>query len=90
MVERDNSGLLGNNNKWEKANDPNKRGSCMVGGVEYWISGWDKENQYGPFTSLSFTRKDAAFGGAPKPQRSEPTGRPAPRPDYEQDDIPFN
>lgn len=56
--ERDNSGLLGINDRKERDAHPDRKGSCMVGGVEYWVSGWDKENQYGPFISLSFTRKD--------------------------------
>lgn len=90
---RDNSGLLGINDRKEKDSHPDRKGSCVVGGVEYWVSGWDKENQYGPFISLSFTRKDE------KPSHQKGTvpvtNRPAPqkttsRPDESfTDDVPF-
>ena len=58
--QKDNSGLLGLNDRKEKDSHPDHKGSALIGGVEYWISGWNKENQYGPFISLAFQRKDAA------------------------------
>ena len=32
-------------------------GSCVINGVEYWISGWRKEGSRGPWLSLAFEPK---------------------------------
>lgn len=91
---KDDSGLLGLNDRKEKESQPDHKGSCMINGVEYWVSGWNKENGYGPFISLSFTRKDAApnfkNGTVPVQQRA-PASRPAPSRQFDNfdDDIPF-
>jgi hypothetical protein len=89
--KRDNSGILGLNDRKEKDSHPDHKGSCTINGVEYWVSGWNKENGYGPFISLSFTPKDA------KPSHRKdtvPVQRQAPastRPKFDNfdDDIPF-
>jgi hypothetical protein len=90
--ERDNSGLLGLNDRKEKDSHPDHKGSCMIDGVEYWVSGWDKENQYGPFISLAFQRKDAKpdfqKGTVPVTDRRPAKPAPPPRNDFD-DDIPF-
>lgn len=89
---RDNSGILGENAKKTQPNHPDKKGSCMIDGVEYWISGWSKSGQYGAFDSLAFQRKDAPFGGAPKKKVvNEPNRQPPPIKKFDDfdDDIPF-
>lgn len=65
---RDNSGTLFRNEKKEKDTHPNMNGTCMIDGVEYWISAWTKEGAKGRFQSLAFKRKEpkaATGGGAP-------------------------
>lgn len=54
---RDNSGSLSKNDKKTQENHPDVRGKATINGVEYWISGWKKDGQFGKFTSLSFTPK---------------------------------
>jgi hypothetical protein len=55
------------------------QGSCLIDGVEYYISAWTKEGSRGRWQSLAFKRKDA-----------KPDAKPAPT-SIEQmdDDIPF-
>lgn len=70
MAEYDNrnTGALFNNDKKEKPNHPDMRGSSTIvspsGEVfEVWTSGWFKTSKAGQeFISLAFTLKDAAGG----------------------------
>ena len=64
--KRDNSGSLSRNTRKEKDTHPDVSGSCVIGGKEYWISGWRKENDKGPWTSLAFKPKEAPAAEAPK------------------------
>jgi hypothetical protein len=58
--QRDLSGSLFKNDKREKDTHPNLTGTVMIGGVEYWASGWTKERNNGEkWISLSFKPKDA-------------------------------
>lgn len=53
------SGSLFKNNKREKDTHPNATGSCLINGVEYWVSAWTKKDKNGnPWQSLAFTPKD--------------------------------
>jgi hypothetical protein len=64
--QKDMSGSVFNNGKKEKDTHPDRTGSCMIDGIEYWISGWVKKDKNGnPWMSLAFKRKDAV-----QPQRS--------------------
>lgn len=56
--QRDNSGSLFLNDRKEKDNHPDFKGTAMIDGVVYWISGWSKQGQRGDFQSLAFKRKD--------------------------------
>lgn len=78
---RDLSGSLFKNDKREKDTHPNLTGTVMIGGVEYWASGWTKERANGEkWISLSFKPKEA---------RAE-TAAPAPASAYDDDsDVPF-
>lgn len=76
---RDMSGSLSKNDKKEKESHPDIKGRATIGGVDYWISGWQKENERGKWYSLSFTPKDAA-NDQPAPRASKPAA---------DDDIPF-
>ena len=62
------SGSLFKNQKKEKDTHPNAQGSCLIDGVEYWISAWVKEDKNGnKWQSLAFKRKDEA---KPEPKKS--------------------
>lgn len=39
-------------------NYPDHRGSLNVNGVEYWVSGWNKDTAKGPMISLSVQPKN--------------------------------
>ena len=60
MAERkNNSGALFANDRKEKDTHPDSKGSAMIDGKEYWISGWTKTGEKGKFISLSFEPKEA-------------------------------
>jgi hypothetical protein len=82
--QRDLSGSLFKNDKREKDTHPNLTGTVMIGGVEYWASGWTKERGNGDkWISLSFKPKEARNGdGYP---RQNPLNDPHPV----DDEIPF-
>jgi len=66
--QKDNSGSLFKNDK-QQPNHPDYKGSCMVDGVEYWMSAWIKPTKDGSGRWMSF-----AF--QPKEQ-AKPKARPA-------------
>ena len=69
--QRDMSGSMFGNDRKETANHPDFKGSCMVAGVEYWVSGWSKAPEgKRAYTSLAFTKKEPRVEGQPEPQRS--------------------
>ena len=74
---RELSGSLFKNEKKTEEKHPQMQGSCLIEGVEYYISAWTKEGAKGRFQSLAFKRKDA------KPE-SKPTSI-----EQMDDDIPF-
>lgn len=81
---KDNSGAIFAAREKKNPNWPDREGSAMIGGVEYWVSGWLKTDKAGkPFLSLAFK---------PKEQRNQPAPRgsagSAPARD-ESSDIPF-
>ncbi|MBG6242963.1 MAG: hypothetical protein EKE20_14595 [Candidatus Symbiopectobacterium sp. Dall1.0] len=49
-------GILGMNNAKQKDTHPDRRGRCMIKGIWYWMSGWDKISSTGSsYSSLAFT-----------------------------------
>lgn len=66
---KDMNGSIFVNDKKTKENHPDRRGSCKIDGVEYWISGWLKDSNGKKWMSLSFTKKEEQQGGQAK---SEP------------------
>lgn len=69
-----NTGSLFVNNSKESDKHPDRRGSALIDGVEYWCDGWLKKSQAGvPWLSLSFKRKDQK--AAPKPASKPPAWR---------------
>ena len=77
---KNNSGSMFLNQKKEKDSHPDRTGSALIDGVEYWISGWVKKDKNGnPWMSLAFKRKEIK----PDSVRREVE-------DDLNDDIPFN
>ena len=83
--QRDNSGSIFRNEKKEKENHPDYKGSAMINGVEMWMSSWLKTGANGTkFMSFSFQPKEQ--------QQAQPAARakpaPAAAPEFD-DDMPF-
>jgi hypothetical protein len=74
---RELSGSLFKNDKKTEEKHPQMQGSCLIEGVEYWVSAWTKEGAKGRWQSLAFKRKD-----------SKPADKPASASD-DDDLIPF-
>ena len=75
---RELSGSLFKNEKKTEEKHPQMQGSCLIEGVEYWVSAWTKEGAKGRWQSLAFKRKDA-----------KPDAKPAPASIDDDDSIPF-
>jgi hypothetical protein len=57
--QRDMSGSLFINKRKTTERHPDRNGSCMIDGTEYWVSGWLKKTKAGdPWLSLAFTPKE--------------------------------
>ena len=55
----DMKGSLGRNEKREPGSrQPEYKGSAVIEGREYWISGWVNENERGKYFSLNFQAKE--------------------------------
>ncbi len=52
-----NRGSFSKNTRKEKDSHADIKGKATIDGVEYWIDGWQKENDKGVWYSLSFTPK---------------------------------
>lgn len=72
-MANDGNGLISRNKRKEKDTHPDLKGSATIDGAEYWVSGWNKSNQYGPFISLSFEKKQEQKPRNPAPDA--PAGR---------------
>ena len=66
------SGSLFKNEKKEKDSHPSLQGSALIGGVEYWVSGWTKEGKKGKWISLAFKKKEGTVVAKPKEDLDTP------------------
>lgn len=77
-MKKDNRGALFVNDRKEKETHPDFKGSAIIGGSEYWISGWRDESSKGvKYHALSFEpknspAKDAGYKKAKQSVQSEP------------------
>jgi hypothetical protein len=79
--QRNNSGVLFKSDRKEKPNHPDYRGSIVVDGNNYWISGWIKEGKNGKFMGLAVSPKEE--------QTSQPQSKPKSGFDDMDSDLPF-
>ena len=91
--QRELSGSIFVNDDKQKETHPDFKGSALIDGKAYWVSGWKKKTGAGKtWLSLSFKAKDAQpkadadpLGDAPKSQGAAPK----PKDDFGDSDIPF-
>lgn len=87
--KRDMTGTIFKNDKREKDTHPNATGSCVIDGVEYWVSAWTKDGAKGKFQSLSFKRKDERASEIRR-EAEHPGSSYGQQPaDFGSDEIPF-
>jgi hypothetical protein len=55
--QRENSGSLFKNERKERDTHADYTGTCLIGGVEYYMNAWLKEGKKGKFFSFSFKPK---------------------------------
>lgn len=60
--QKDNSGALFVNDRKESDKHPDRTGTAMIDGREYYVSGWLKKGAKGTFLSLAFKPKEAKQG----------------------------
>ena len=78
FTQNPNSGSLFKNDRKEKENHPDYKGSALVDGREYWVAAWIKKSKAGKtFMSMSYQLKD------------EQTKQVEPGPTDLDDEIPF-
>jgi hypothetical protein len=87
--QRDFTGAVFVNDRKEKDEHPDRAGSAMIAGVEYWISGWLKKSSRDgkPYLSLAFKPKNAD-AAQPKNKTAQPAGGGSAARDLD-DEIPF-
>tara|TARA_R110000744_G_scaffold161142_1_gene277623 strand:- start:237 stop:503 length:267 start_codon:yes stop_codon:yes gene_type:complete len=83
--QKDNTGAMFVNDKKESETHPDRKGSALIGGVDYWVSGWVNTSKIGTkYMSLKFSTKDEQQQAAP--QQTAPQAKPV---DNFDEDIPF-
>lgn len=84
--QKDNSGAMFVNDKKESETHPDRKGSAMIGGVEYWVNGWINESKSGTkYMSLKFSPKDEVQSkGVQQAKAAVQQSQ-----DFGDDDIPF-
>ena len=66
---KDNTGSIFVNDRKTEDTHPDRTGSAMIGGTEYWVHGWLRKSTKGAqYLALSFRPKDAQAAGQSKPQ----------------------
>lgn len=78
------SGTIFNNERKEKETHPDRTGRCLIGGRQYYISGWIKEGKNGKFLSLAFKPVEE-HGQEDQTQRQparQPQGKASPQRRY--------
>ena len=85
-----NRGILSRNDRKEKAEHPDMKGSVNIDGVEYWVSAWKRDEDAKPNSPV------LRFAFKPKDEQRKTPGKQseefqAPKPSADFDDaIPFS
>ena len=84
--QKDGEGSLFVNDRKQTSQHPDYSGSILIGGTEYWLSGWKKSSKDG-------TKKYLSLSARPKVQKSPSAPKAEPKedgPNYDLDDaLPF-
>jgi len=83
MADFDNNmtGVLFLNDRKDTEKHPDRKGSCEINGLRYWVSGWNRQTKRGDTISLKFEPAQKAVDALPsEPKQNDP--------DFD-DDIPF-
>ena len=92
--QKDNSGSIFVNDRKEKDTHPDRSGTARINGVDYWVSGWLKQDKNGkPYMSMSFKPKDANQLASLRDELNAKSPQAPARghgPDPLGDDIPFS
>ena len=84
--QKDNSGSIFVNERKQNDKQPDRTGTAMIDGKEYYVSGWLKNGKRGPWLSLAFKPKEEARA----PRREAAPAATAERwSDTLDDDLPF-
>ena len=79
---KDFSGQVFVNDRKQSDNQPDRKGKAMIDGKMYWVSGWIKQGNNGPWLSLAFTLMEEQGNNAPPqqqaPQRQQQRQAPPP------------
>ena len=74
---KENSGSMFVNTKKLSDSHPDRNGTALIGGVEYYVSGWIKETKSGDkWLSLAFKRKEQALSKPPPSIKDDEDGIP--------------
>lgn len=88
--KRDNSGALWKNKRKKQENHPDFQGEALIGGREYWVSGWARESQQGNrYTSLAFKPKPEYRAPQSNAQPNPPKAREPGSDDEDPGDMPW-
>lgn len=85
--QRELSGSVFVNDDKQKETHPDFKGSALIDGKAYWVSGWKKKTGAGKtWLSLAFKAKDGAQSEVPNPKEKPGSVSVSPPID---DDLPF-
>jgi hypothetical protein len=70
--QRDNSGGIWVNDRKSEESHPDRTGSALIGGREYWVNGWLRKTKDGkPYLSLAFKPKQESSGDTSRKQNAD-------------------
>ena len=92
--KKDMSGSLFRNERKETDNHPDWAGYIIIGGVEYWLNGWEKSGAKGLFFSLAAKPKQERAAEIKRGYQGKQQGMYSNEPDerdspLDSDTIPF-
>lgn len=87
--EQKDGGYIYKNDKKTESKHPDVKGSMTVGGVEFWLSGWNRTSKNGnKIISVELTPKEQVHQQG-MAQAKQAVEQPAQADEFFDDDIPF-